>query len=364
MYEDMTFNNILKRALSKVSDDFDKRQGSIIYDALAPICAELAQTYIELDRVLKEGFADTASRYYLIKRARERGINPFDATYSVILAHLEGDIELKGGERFSTDEEVNFYYTGEKQEQYYKLKCEQIGAIGNISYGDLLPIDNIPNLKIAKIHKIYVSGVEEEDTESFRKRYFESFRSQAFGGNRADYIEKLRLLNDEEDVITNGGIGGIKVYRVPNGGGTVKVIITNNSYNAPTEDLLKIVQEKIDPVENSGEGVGIAPIGHFVTIEPVKTVEIDVDTEIDLKPTYQLEDIKPYMEEAIESYIQGLCKTWEDDNSITIRISHIESEILNILGVEDIKNTKINGKAENFILDKYSIPLRGALNVT
>ena len=127
---------------------------------------------------------------------------------------------------------------------------------------------------------------------------------------------------------------------------------------------MKIVQEKIDPVESSGEGVGIAPIGHFVTIEPVKTVEIDVDTEIDLKPTYQLEDIKPYMEEAIESYIQGLCKTWEDDNSITIRISHIESEILNILGVEDIKNTKINGKAENFILDKYSIPLRGALNVT
>ncbi len=364
MYENMTFNNILKRAMEKVSNDFDKRQGSIIYDALAPICAELAQAYIELDRVLKEGFADTASRYYLIKRAMERGLKPFGATYSVILANLEGDIKLKGGERFSTDEEVNFYYTGEKEDEYYKLKCEQLGTIGNISYGDLLPIDNIPNLKIAKIHKIHISGVEEEETESFRKRYFESFKSEAFGGNRADYIEKVRLLNDNEDIMANGGIGGIKVYRVPNGGGTVKIVITNNTYNEPTKDLLDIVQEKIDPIEYSGEGVGIAPIGHFVTIEPVKPIKINIDADIELKQGYEIDDIRLYIEESIENYIQELCKTWEDDNNITIRISHIESCILKILGIQDIRNTTINGKAENLTLDEYSIPLRGDINVT
>ena len=364
MYEHMTFNNILKRAMEKVSDDFDKRQGSIIYDALAPICAELAQAYIELDRILREGFADTASREYLIKRAMERGLKPFNATYSVVLANLQGDIRLKGGERFSSDEEVNFYYIGEKEGEYYKLKCEQIGSIGNISYGDLLPIDNIPNLKIAKIHKIHISGVDEEETEVFRKRYFESFRNQAFGGNRADYIEKVRLLNDDEDVRANGGIGGIKVYRVPNGGGTVKVVITNNSYNEPTEDLLSIVQEKIDPLEYTGEGMGIAPIGHFVTIEPVKPIKINIETQIDLKAGYETEDIKSYIEGNIESYIQELCKTWEENDSIIIRISHIESNILNVLGIEDVKNTKINGKAENFLLDEYSIPLRGDINVT
>ncbi len=364
MYEHMTFNNILKRAMEKVSDDFDKRQGSIIYDALAPICAELAQAYIELDRILREGFADTASREYLIKRAMERGLKPFNATYSVVLANLQGDIKLKGGERFSSDEEVNFYYIGEKEGEYYKLKCEQIGSIGNISYGDLLPIDNIPNLKIAKIHKIHISGVDEEETEVFRKRYFESFRNQAFGGNRADYIEKVRLLNDDEDVRTNGGIGGIKVYRVPNGGGTVKVVITNNSYNEPTEYLLSIVQEKIDPLEYTGEGMGIAPIGHFVTIEPVKPIKINIETQIDLKTGYEIEDIKPYIEGNIESYIQELCKTWEENDSIIIRISHIESNILNVLGIEDVKNTKINGKSENFLLDEYSIPLRGDISVT
>ena len=364
MYEQMTFYNILKRAMERVSDDFDKRQGSVIYDAIAPICAELAQAYIELDVVLKEGFADTASRYYLIKRAMERGLKPFKATYSIILASLEGDIELTGGERFSTDEEVNFYYIGEKEEGFYKLKCEQIGSIGNISYGDLIPIDNVPNLKTAKISKIYISGNDEEDTESFRKRYFKSFRNQAFGGNRADYIEKVKLLNEDEEVMLNGGIGGVKVYRVPNGGGTVKVVVTNNTYNEPTRELINLVQEKIDPLEYTGEGIGIAPIGHFVTIEPIKQVSINLEIDIDLKTGYSIEDVKEYIEDTIEKYIQQLCKNWEETDSITVRISHIESNILNILGIEDIRNTKINGLAENFVLDEYSIPTRGEINVT
>ena len=50
MYSDNnTFENILKRMLDKVPDILDKRQGSIIYDALAPAAAELAQCYISLD---------------------------------------------------------------------------------------------------------------------------------------------------------------------------------------------------------------------------------------------------------------------------------------------------------------------------
>ncbi len=363
MYENMTFYNILRRAIDRVPEEFDKRQGSIIYDALAPICAELSQAYIELDRVLKEGFADTASRYYLIKRAMERGLKPFGATYSVILAKLDGDVKLKGGERFSTDEEINFVYTGEKEEEFYKLKCEQIGTKGNISYGDLLPIDTIANLKTAKIHKIHISAIDEEDTESFRKRYFESFRSQAFGGNRADYIEKLTLLNEKEEIMENGGIGGIKVYRVPDGGGTVKVVITNNSYNEPTKQLIDLVQEEIDPIEYKGDGKGIAPIGHFVTIEPVKSVNVDIYTEVQLKDGYEIEDIRGYIEEAIENYINKLCKTWTEENNIIVRISHIESNILNVLGVEDTRNTKINGLNENLSLDEYSIPLRGEIDV-
>ena len=79
MFETMTYEYILERMLNRVPKDIDRREGSIIYDALAPAAAELCQMYIDLDVVLDETFADTASREYLIKRAAERGITPYPA---------------------------------------------------------------------------------------------------------------------------------------------------------------------------------------------------------------------------------------------------------------------------------------------
>ena len=44
-YSDMTFEYLLSRCLNRVSNDIDKREGSVIYNALAPACAELAEAY-------------------------------------------------------------------------------------------------------------------------------------------------------------------------------------------------------------------------------------------------------------------------------------------------------------------------------
>ena len=42
MYEDMTYEHILQGMLNRVPDDIDKREGSVIYDALAPAAYFLA----------------------------------------------------------------------------------------------------------------------------------------------------------------------------------------------------------------------------------------------------------------------------------------------------------------------------------
>ena len=41
MYEEVTYEEILERMLERVPDDMDKREGSLIYDALAPAAIEL-----------------------------------------------------------------------------------------------------------------------------------------------------------------------------------------------------------------------------------------------------------------------------------------------------------------------------------
>ena len=74
MFEENDFDTLMERMLENVSDELDKREGSVIYDAIAPAALELANMYVALDVVMDEVFADTASYYYRRKRyLSERG---------------------------------------------------------------------------------------------------------------------------------------------------------------------------------------------------------------------------------------------------------------------------------------------------
>ena len=79
MYETKTYEDILQQMLDRVPEGMDKREGSIIYDALAPAAAGLAILYIELDVILNQTFADTATGEYLEKRCAERGLTRKEA---------------------------------------------------------------------------------------------------------------------------------------------------------------------------------------------------------------------------------------------------------------------------------------------
>ena len=82
---DVTYNEILERMLARVSDKFDKREGSVIFDTHSPTAIELQLLYIELNTILAEAYGDSASREYLIKRCKERGITPHEATQTLQL---------------------------------------------------------------------------------------------------------------------------------------------------------------------------------------------------------------------------------------------------------------------------------------
>ena len=84
MYEDQTYENILDRSLARVASDVDKREGSVIMNAIAPVSAEHADVYIQLGNIVNNGYADTAVREFLILRCKERGIIPYEATKATL----------------------------------------------------------------------------------------------------------------------------------------------------------------------------------------------------------------------------------------------------------------------------------------
>ena len=347
MFEHMTYEVILQRMLDRVPNNIDKREGSIIYNALAPAAVELQNMYIELDWILNQSFADTAQREYLIKRCAERGIFPKEATKAILKGEFNIDVPI--GSRFSLDM-LNYIVIEKISDGIFKLECETPGSEGNQQFGTLIPIDYIEGLTSAELTELLIPSEDEEDTESLRERYFNSLESQSFGGNIADYKEKTKQLP---------GVGGVKVYPVWNGGGTVKLVIIDSTYNVPSSTLIDAVQTAVDPIQNQGKGVGFAPIGHVVTVEGVSATTININTNITYQEGWTWADIEPYVHKAIDDYFFELASSWENENNLIVRISQIETRILNIAGVVDIENTTINGQAQNFVLGADNIPVRG-----
>ena len=75
MFEDKTYENILQGMLNRVSNDVDKREGSVIYDALAPAAYFLADQYFQLSNFVDLVFPDTAVGEYLDRAVSGYGVN-------------------------------------------------------------------------------------------------------------------------------------------------------------------------------------------------------------------------------------------------------------------------------------------------
>jgi uncharacterized phage protein gp47/JayE len=239
-----------------------------------------------------------------------------------------------------------------------------------------------------------------KETEVFRQRYFDSFNEQTFGGNRADYLAKVRSID---------GVGDLKLTRVWNGdikpadmipsavvttwyksiigtvnaevaawlsavymasyekklviGGTVLLTVVNSlNYGECSTTLLDSIQEIIDPTANAGEGYGLAPIGHVVSVKSANAVKTYVTTTVTFDEGYSWNNLKTAITEAVDAYLLELRKAWADGTYTIVRISQIETRILAIKGVLDVTNTKINGSTSNLTLGKYDVPVIGGVS--
>lgn len=345
MYESLTFEEILEKMLANVSDSMDKREGSIIYDACAPAALALKQMYNELDMIMQESFADTATREYLIRKAAERGLTPREASMAVLQAELVG-IDVPNGTRFSIGG-LDYVVIDHISGTTYKLQCETPGTEGNRYFGQMLPVDYITGLKSATLTELLIPGEDEEDTETFRKRYLANLSEQAYGGNVADYKQRVGAID---------GVGGVKVYPVWNGPGTVKVIISSSLNAVPTAELVQAVQTAVDPEQNHGEGLGFAPIGHIVTVQGAAACNVTVSGTITVQQGSTWTDIATGVTAEVQAYFSSLCANWAAGNTV-VRISQVESHILNSTGVLDVEGLTLNGESKNLYVPDDSLPV-------
>ena len=405
MFESKTYEALLASAMARVTAAVDKREGSMVMNGVAPSMAELAQLYIAADFVFQATYLLTAPREYLIKRASDRNMAPYPASAAVFRAVF--NIEVPVGTRFSC-EDLNFIVTGRLTDDTdtdtrlsHEVTCETVGAVANSYAGTLIPVEYVSGLTLAELVELVVPGDEEEETETFRQRVLDSFQSQAFGGNQADYIEKVRAI---------AGVGAVKVHAVWNGdispselipgdevtawyeaavgsleapvaawltaiytaaqsrkltvGGAVRLVIMASNNAVPSDTFLEEIQTAVDPVQNAGEGLGLAPIGHVVNVVGVEPETVDITLNLTYAAGWDWAAVQSYVVAVIDEYFSELAESWATADFLTVRISQIESRILSACSamVTDIGGTQINGVEANLVLGADSIPVRGAVN--
>ncbi|MBE9390002.1 baseplate J/gp47 family protein [Vagococcus salmoninarum] len=349
--EEYDYDYFLNSALERVPEGIDTREGSIIYDALAPASYQLAEFMLELKKVLLETFLLTASGIYLDYRAKETGIYRIKATKAVVKARFKNELgsafNLAIGSRFSSVGEEPIYYTvvaSENEPGVYRMQAETEGDRGNEYIGVLLPIDNFNGLGEATLIDVVIPARNTETDDDLRLRVIDAKEVVTFGGNIADYYNLTARIE---------GVGAVQVYPVWKGGGTVRLVILDNEYRAASRTLIDNVQAIIDPAQDA-QGLGYAPIGHKVTVATPQAKIIDVSFDLTLNAGVLIPQVETQIKTVIKNYFDATRKKWdvrlENGYESWVFRSQIIASILTVEGVANVQKLTLNGSESDIMM--------------
>ncbi|MEJ8548150.1 baseplate J/gp47 family protein [Brevibacillus borstelensis] len=345
MYENQTFQVILQRMLDRVKSQRDKREGSVIYDTVSPVAAKLSQLYMNLDVNLNLVFADTATGIYLDYLADTLGIAPrkpaTKAVWKGVFTDNSGNpFDVPIGSRYSI-ENLNYTATEKIATGQFKVECETAGEIGNSLSGSLVPIEYIPGLKTAQLTEILTPGEEQESDESLRSRYIKRAREPITSGNAHQY---------EMWALEVSGIGGAKAYEVWNGPGTVKVVVLDDNMRAPTPAKVAEVDTYIKSV---------MPVNVDLTVSAATELPINITATLTLQPGTTTSYVSAQVQASLIAYLKSVAL-----KESLIRVSRVANLILDVEGVIDYANLKLNGNTGNVTVPNGSVAVAGTVNFT
>lgn len=343
MSEVITFNVLLQRMLDRVPDTLDKREGSVIYNALAPAAAELVQAYIELEGYLDLAFVDTSEEGYLDRLGSQFGVDRQMATYSIRKASFKNatnnPFNVPIGSRYTINT-LSYSVIEKIGEGVFQVKCEMTGTIGNTSFGKLVPVDYIEGLANAELEEVLIPGLNDETDDSLRFRILNKLQMPATSGNIHQY--KQWALEVE-------GVGDAKIFPLWNGAGTVKVIVVNADKEPADVPILNSVKAYIEEVR---------PIGATVTVAAPTPKTITIEVSIEIGKDAFLEDVKQKFKLKLEEYFREVAL-----KKVIISYAIIGSLLLETDGVIDYSDLKVNNTTSNVRLAEEEVPVLGSLIV-
>ncbi|MGE6488522.1 baseplate J/gp47 family protein [Paenisporosarcina sp. NPDC076898] len=352
LYTNETEDSILERMKERISDDIDKRQGSVIHDALSPASFEITQAYVALDDTIALGLnvtADTPDDFVDLKVSTQ-GITRKPSIQAIGQLTFTGEdgTLIPNGTRVRTDEVTAIYFltTAEGVLSNGTVTVPAIaeigGANGNVHpnsavvvLGDLTGVSSVTN------PVEFIGGTDREDNQPLLNRYYEKVRRPATSGNVYQYEQWAKEIP---------GVGDVKVYPIWNGAGTVKLVLLDDAKTAPDAAVISDATAYIESVR---------PIGADVTIVGATELPINVSATLTLTDSSTVEEVLPLFNEGLVSYLQSIAFTGE-----LIRYTRIASVLLEIPDIVDYSNLLLNGATANITPTNDQVGVIGTVNFT
>lgn len=342
MYSDRSLNDIHNSMLAQIDNEYRKRQGYPTYDITRGFafgvkeCWDLAyETALKLDvDNLKGSELDT----FISERT---GLDRKRSTKSKgEITIVNGNGSVLKGDLFATEEGIQFVATESKEvHSGDTVNIESVIGGHDMNVG-INEITEMP-ITLQGIYKVtnttvLTGGYDTETDDDYRERYYTKLRTPVNGVNANQYVLWAESID---------GVGKARCVPIWNGINTVKVVLIGNDFKPASEDLVKRVQDYLDPNKN-GDGSGVATIGAVTTVVSATTKSVDV-TIYGLKVSGNLETTKEAIKANLDRYIKSTAFTKD-----YISLAKIGLVIAETQNVDDYKEIRLNNSHDSLALAK------------
>lgn len=364
MYENQTAEAIKARILASIDENqgLSSMAGGFADGVSGPVAEEISRVYQALNAVPSMLFVDESSggyidlvgqQYYNI--TRRSGTRAY---CDISFAGTPG-LTIPAGTAFLTAGGLSFalmaqVVLGEAGTGSGRLEAAQVGSAYNVEAGTVNRMYvNLPGLTGYR-NEAAEGGTDEESDAALLARIRERVQRPPTSGNGYQY---------RQWALEVPGVGNAKVVELPEGPGTVAVVLVDSNYEPPAEEIVTAVDDHI------GEE---RPIGAAVTVAAAKRLDVTVAATVTLAPgadrTAVEAAFRAGLEEHCHSLIDGKFSTvyYEPDEDLpyTMLYNRVLAILLNLPGVENFSALTVNGGMEDLTIQKDEIPVLGEVVVS
>lgn len=318
--------------LTNIPNEYNKSEGYPVYDITRGFAFALDELDEKIETVKKQQSVRNLTGLELEKVIEERtGLTRKTGIKAVGRVKIvSGQGTVLKTDLFATENDIYFQSLEAKDVtagDYVLVECTEGGLVGNVGAGLITVVPKtITGISQVTNDEPTSGGYDTETDESLLERYFDRLRNPVNGVNANQYITWANSV---------AGVGGARCIPIWNGKNTVKVIIIGNDYKPASENVVKLVQDYIDPNKN-GDGAGVATIGAVTTVVSAKTTPIKVTIK-GVKFSGDVNTLKVEIKDTIDRYIRQSAF-----NTDYVSIAKIGALIIDIDGVTDFKELKLN----------------------